>query len=137
MQDPFVGTWTLNLGKSQLDPKYVAAAGTVVFEKDSETGYLMKADGVTEAGERVAERPQRFILDGREHPVPDAPGVTAVAARPDPNTLTTEARMNGTVVGQARYTVSPDGQTLTATATGTGTKGPFETRAVFDRQLQG
>lgn len=137
MQDPFVGTWTLNLGESRLDPSYVAAAGTVVFEKDSETGYLMKAEGVTQAGERVAERPQRFILDGQEHPVPDAPGVTAVATRPDPNTLTAEARVNGAIVGQARYTVSPDGRTLTATATGTGTKGPFQTRAVFDRQVQG
>lgn len=134
MPDPFVGSWTLNLEKSELDPSYVAAAGTVVFETDSESGYLMKAEGVTQAGERVAERPQRFILDGQEHPVPEAPGVTAVATRPDPNTLTAEARMNGAIVGQARYTVSPDGQTLTAIATGTGTKGPFQTRAVFDRR---
>ena len=134
MQDPFVGTWTLNLGQSELDPSYVARAGTVAFERDSESGYLMKAEGVTQAGERVAERPQRFILDGQEHAVPEAPGVTAVATRPDPNTLAAEARMNGAIVGQARYTVSPDGQTLTAIATGTGTKGAFQTRAVFDRQ---
>jgi len=134
MRDPFVGSWTLNLEKSELDPSYVARAGTVAFERDSESGYLMKAEGVTQAGERVAERPQRFILDGQEHPVPEAPGVTAVATRPDANTLAAEARMNGTIVGQARYEVSPDGRTLTATATGTGTKGPFRTRAVFDRQ---
>jgi hypothetical protein len=136
MQDPFVGTWTLNVGKSQLDPSYVASAGTVVFEKDSESGYLMKAEGVTETGERVAERPQRFILDGQEHPVPDASGVIAIATRPDPNTIAAEARMNGAVVGHARYTVSPDGRTLTATAKGMGTKGPFQTTAVFDRQPQ-
>jgi len=134
MQDPFVGTWTLNLGKSELDPSYVAKAGTVVFDRDPGGGYLMTAEGVTQAGERVAERPQRFILDGQEHPVPEAPGVTAVATRPDANTLAAEARMNGAIVGQARYTVSPDGQTLTAIATGTGTKGAFQTRAVFDRQ---
>jgi hypothetical protein len=137
MPDPFVGTWTLNLAKSQLDPSYAAAAGTVVFERDSETVYLMRAEGVTQAGDRVAERPQRFVLDGREHPVADSPGVFAVATRPDATTIVAEARMNGAVVGQARYTVSADGRTLTATATGTGTRGPFETRAVFDRQAQG
>lgn len=137
MQDPFVGTWTLDVGKSKLDPSYLARAGTVAFEKDSETSYLMKAEGVSEAGERVAERPQRFILDGQEHSVPDAPGVVAVATRPDPNTIAAEARMNGAIVGQARYTVSPDGRTLTATAKGTGTKGPFRTTAVFNRQAQG
>jgi hypothetical protein len=136
MQDPFVGTWTLNLGRSELDPSYVAASGTVVFDKDPDGAYRMNAEGVTQAGERVAERPQRFVLDGQEHPVPDAPGVTAIATRPDPNTIAAEARMNGKVVGQARYTVSHDGRTLTATATGTGTKGPFQTRAVFDREGQ-
>ena len=137
MQDPFVGTWTLNVGQSQLDPNYVARAGRVVFERDSDTGYLMKAEGVTEAGESVAERPQRFVLDGQEHAVPDAPGLVAVAHRPDPNTITAVARMNGAIVGEARYAVSPDGRTLTATATGMGTKGPFQTTAVFDRQTQG
>jgi hypothetical protein len=134
MQDPFVGTWTLNLEKSELDSNYVAKAGTVVFEADPEGGYLMKAEGVNQAGERVAEQPQRFILDGNERPVPHAPGVIAVARLLDPHTISGEARLNGQIVGQATYAVSDDGRTLTATATGQGTKGPFRTRAVFDRQ---
>jgi hypothetical protein len=134
MQDPFVGTWTLNLARSTLDPNYVPTAGTLTFEKDAEGAYLMRAEGICSTGERVVERPQRFVLDGQEHPVPDAPGLMGRADRHDPNTLAAEARMNGQIVGQARYTVSADGRTLTATARGQGVKGPFETRAVFERQ---
>jgi hypothetical protein len=38
----------------------------------------MRAEGVCD-GKRVEEQPQRFILDGKERPVPGAPdAVTAV-----------------------------------------------------------
>jgi len=134
MNDIFVGTWKLNVEQSAFDPKHVPTAGTMVFELDSEGVYLMKAEGVTAAGDKVAERPQRFLLDSKEHPVPDIPGLTAVTSRPDSNTLVAEGRMNGKVVGRASYIVSADGRTLTATASGMGTQGPFETRAVFNRQ---
>jgi hypothetical protein len=133
MQDTFVGTWKLNVEKSEFDPKYVPTEGTVTFERDSEGTYLMKAEGVA-GGQRVAERPQRFVLDGKEHAVLDIPGLTGVATLSDPNTITAEGRMNGKTVGQATYSVSAGGKTLTATASGTGTNGPFQTRAVFERQ---
>jgi len=132
--DAFVGIWKLNVERSEFDPKYVPAAGTMLFELDAEGHYVMKAEGITTAGERVAERPQRFIPDGEEHSVADIPGLTTVSTRPDPNTLVAEGRMNGKVVGQATYTVSADGSTLTATASGLGVNGPFKTRAVFNRQ---
>ena len=134
MTDAFVGNWKLDVKQSEFDPKYVPAAGTVLFELDPEGCYLMTAEGITSAGERVAERPQRFVTDGKEHSVADIPGLTTVSTRPDPNTLVGEGRMNGKVVGQATYTVSADGSTLTATASGSGVNGPFKTRAVFNRQ---
>ncbi len=137
MQDVFVGTWKLNVEQSQFDPKHVPAGGSVVFELDPEGCYLMKGEGINAAGERVAERPQRFILDGKEHPIADIPGLTAMSSRLAPNILVAEGRMNGKIVGQATYAVSVDGKTLSATASGMGVNGPFETRAVFDRQVKG
>lgn len=137
MQVTFVGTWKLNLEKSDLDPKHVPLGGTVVFELDSEGWYLMRAEGIDSAGKKVAERPQRFVLDGEEHPIPDMPGLKGSATRPDANTLVGEAKRNGEVVGHGVYEVSADGKTLTATATGMGVNGPFKTRAVFDRQSHG
>jgi hypothetical protein len=133
MQDVFVGTWKLNVERSQFDPKHVPAAGTLVFELDSDGCVLMKAEGINAAGERVAERPQRFIFDGQEHPMADIPGLTGMATRPNANTIVGEGRMNGKVVGKGTYAVSADGKTLSATASGMGVNGPFETRAVFDR----
>jgi hypothetical protein len=137
MSDIFVGTWKLNVEKSEFDPKHVPTAGTLVFERESEGCYLMRAQGVNSAGEKVAERPQRYILDGQEHPIPDIPGLTAFSSSPDPSTLVTEGRMNGKVVGHSTSTVSADGQTLSATASGMGVNGPFKTRAVFDRVAGG
>jgi hypothetical protein len=134
MQGIFVGTWKLSVGQSQFDPKHVPTGGTLVFERDAEGCYLMKAEGINAAGEKVAERPQRFHLDGVERPMAEMPGLTAVSSRPDPNTIVAEGKMNGKVVGKSTSVVSEDGKTLTATVFGLGVNGPFETRAVFNRE---
>ena len=136
MSDVFVGTWKLNVEASEFDPKHVPTAGSVAFELDAEGCYVMKGEGTNAAGEKVAERPQRFILDGQEHPIADIPGLTAMSSRLAPNVLVAEGKMNGKVVGKATYEVSADGRRLSATASGMGVNGPFKTRAVFDRQAE-
>jgi len=136
MQDPFVGTWKLNVEKSEFDANHRPTAGTMVFELDAEGNYLMKADGRGANGEEVKERPAKFIPDGKEHPIPDFPGLKAIATRPDPNTITGEARReDGSVVGGAMYVVSADGMSLTATTSGWDSQlRQFEVRTVWDRQ---
>lgn len=116
MQDPFVGTWQLNVEKSEFDANHRPTAGTMVFELDAQGHYLMTARGRNAKGEEVAERPMKLIPDGNEHPVPDFPGLKSVATRPDANTMTGEARReDGSVVGGGTYVVSADGKSLTAT----------------------
>jgi hypothetical protein len=79
----------------------------------------MRAEGVAQDGRTVAERPQRFILDGRSHPLPDFPELLAVATQPAPHALHGEVRRpDGSIVGEGDYVVSADGTSLTATATG-------------------
>jgi hypothetical protein len=136
MQDPFIGTWKLNTEKSQFDPNHHPAAGTVVFEKSAEGEYLMTAEGITASGEKCKERPTRFVTDGKEHPVPEFAGLTAVATRPDSHTITSEARgEDGSVVGGGTYVVSADGKTLTATNFGYDTQlRQFKQQTVWDRQ---
>jgi hypothetical protein len=76
--------------------------------------YLLKAEGRNAKGEKVAERPTRFILDGKEHPVSDFPGLSTVATRTAPKV---EARRDdGSVAGGGTYVVSADGTLLTARA---------------------
>jgi len=94
----------------------------------------LRPDGVCD-GKHVEEQPQRFILDGREHPVPGAPEVAVVSTLPDPNTLRATARRGDRTVGEGSYTVSADGATLTATVRGIDAQQrPFQTTVVWDRQ---
>jgi hypothetical protein len=137
MQDPFVGTWRLNVEKSKFDANHRPTAGTMVFELDAEGHYLMKAESQNEKGERIAERPAKFILDGKEHPIPDFPGLKTTHSRPDPNTITGEARReDGSVVGGGSWAISADGKSLTATTFGWDAQlRQFKLRTVWDRQL--
>lgn len=134
--DPFVGTWTLNPEKSQFDPNHRPTQGTMVFELDAEGVYLMKAEGLTAKGEKVAERPQRFIPDGKLYPIPDFHGLFAVSTKPDSHTLIGEARReDGSVVGGGTLVVSADGKSLTATNFGYDTQlRQFRQQTVWERQ---
>lgn len=136
MQDPFVGTWKLNVEKSEFDANHRPTAGIMVFELDAQRHYLMTAEGRNGKGEKVVERPARFITDGKEHPIPDFPGLKAVHTRPDPNTIAGEARReDGSVVGSGTYVVSADGKSLTATTSGWDSQlREFKLCTVWDRQ---
>lgn len=48
--DPFIGTWALNAGKSAFDPNHRPARATMRFERD-ETGYRMFAEGAHSDGQ--------------------------------------------------------------------------------------
>jgi len=134
--DPFVGTWKLNPEKCQFDPNHRPTNGTMVFELDAEGVYLMKAEGTTSKGEQVAERPQRFIPDGKLYPIPDFHGLFAVSSKPDSHTLIGEARReDGSVVGGGTMVVSADGQSLTATNFGYDSQlRQFKQQTVWDRE---
>jgi hypothetical protein len=117
--DPFVGTWTLSPEASVFDPRHQPRSATMRFERTPEGDYLMTAEGVNGKGERVAERPQRFVPDGHAHPIAELPDLSVICTTPDGRTLQTEARRgDGSLVGQGTYAVSADGQTLTATTSG-------------------
>ena len=136
MDDPFVGTWKLNPGKSLFDPNHRPTEATMQWQLQPDGTYLMTATGTSAKGERVSERPQHLIPDGRPYPVPDFPGLVAITTRPAPNTLRGEAkREDGTVAGEGTYVVSADGRSLTATTAGFDTQlRRFETQTVWDRQ---
>ena len=131
--DVFSGIWRMNPQKSEFDPNHRPTQGTLRFERES-GGYLMRAEGTCD-GKRVEEQPQRFLLDGKPHPVPGAPGVIGISSLPDPHTLRAEARIGDRVVGEGTYVVSADGSTLTATVRGMDTQQrAFQTTVVWDRE---
>lgn len=130
--DFFSGTWDLNPGDSNFDPNHRPTAATLRFEA-VDGGYLMFAEGVCD-GKVVQERPQRLILDGVAHPVPDAPGIIATAVLVDGHTIRAEARKDDEIVGGGSYEVSLDGTRLTATMSGIDAQlRPFQTVVAWTR----
>ena len=136
MQDLLIGTWKLNPDRSEFDSNHRPSAGTMVFELTPEGHYTLTAEGVTEKGEKCTERPTTLIPDGKEHPVPDFPGLIGIVTRPDLNTLAAEVRReDGSPIGGGTYVVSPDGNSLTATNFGYDTQlRQFKQKTVWDRQ---
>lgn len=131
--DPFTGSWTLNREKSNFDPNHRPRVATMRWDRTID-GYHMQAEGQKDDGQTVVDQ-VTFVLDGREHPVPAAPGFTASSEQPDPHTLRAIGRKDGKVVGEGMYTVSADGRTLTATVRGIDAQHrPFQTVVVWDRQ---
>ena len=136
MQDPFVGTWILNIEKSEFDENHRPREGTMVVESDREGYYLQTAEGINGKGERCTERPMRFIADGEEHPIPDFPGLRYTVTQPDENTMMGEARReDGSVVGGSTTVVSADGRSKTVTNFGYDSQlRQFKQRTVWERQ---
>ena len=136
MHDPFVGTWELNPAESEFDPNHRPSQATMRFELNADGAYVLKAEGVNQKGERVAERPTTFVPDGRPYAVPDFPGLSATTVLEDPHTIRGEVRReDGTIVGGGTYVVSADGKSLTATTAGFDTQlRRFETKTVWDRR---
>jgi hypothetical protein len=135
MDDPFVGTWTLNLTRSQFDPNHRSAQATMTWELDADGAYLLLAEGVNAKGERCTEKPQRLRPDGVAYAVDALPGLTSVTTRPSPTTIRAEAkREDGSLAGEGTYVVAEDGQTMTATTSGFDSQlRQFTMRTVWDR----
>jgi len=135
MSDIFVGTWILNVEKSEFDANHQPKAATMIVSLDAEGNYVQQAQGLNSKGEKVIERTQRLVPDGREHPIEDVPGLKIKTIRLDLLTMTTEAsREDGTVVGGGTTVIAPDGQTKTVTNFGMDAQlRPFQMRTVWDR----
>ena len=136
MQDPFLGTWILNVEKSEFDSNHRPKAGTMVVTIDAEGYYVVKAKGINQKGDEVVERPMRYIPDGVTRPIPDLPGLSAVSTRPAPDTITTEARReDGSVVGGGTTVISADGRSKTVTNFGYDSQlRQFKMQTVWERQ---
>ena len=117
--DSFVGVWKLRPERSAFDANHRPSEATMVFELESEGHYVMRAEGVNGTGQKVAEKPQHFIIDGQARPLPEFPELIVVATRPDAKTLQAKVmRPDGSTVGESLMVVSPDGLALSATTSG-------------------
>jgi hypothetical protein len=134
--DPVVGTWKLNLAKSQYGSGVAPRSLTYKYDLNgNELRYVedrVNADGKTDHLEGAV------TLDGKDRPSPADRAQSADTyseSRVDAYTMLLVLKKGGQPVGSWRNVVSKDGKTLTSTRTGKNSKGdPFTNILVFDRQ---
>jgi ketosteroid isomerase-like protein len=127
-ENPFVGTWTMNMSKSKLDPTFQFKGATLEIAVAGDT-ITMASELVDAAGQtrRVAET---FRTDGVETPGTLNPGVVLMSRWVGPTVLASVAKKDGQVIALVTYEVASDGKTLTSRSSGIMT----EQVSVFDRK---
>jgi hypothetical protein len=135
--DPFMGTWVLNIDKSEFN----ASGGPAVRSRT-----LMispKGDMITHSQEtyRVGQDAVTKIVGDVKYDRKDYPVVGAayeqVSFTRMGNTLTRKAKNRGMEVETATYTVSPDGKTLTIQTTGNNYGVMYGSTQVFEKKAAG
>ena len=131
--DPQLGTWQLNLAKSNFSPGPAPKNQTVKVEMDG------RDQKVTVTGVSVQGTPISFvftnIFDGMPHPVSNPNYDANAVARVDAYTLINSRTKGGKLVGTQTVTISPDGKILTATVVLIDTNGrPIYNVFVYDKQ---
>ena len=134
--DPFVGTWKLNLAKSKYNPGPPPKSGSNIFEP-APGGLKLIVRNVDTGGKPTSfERVE--LYDAKTHPAhgegrigPDA----ISAKRVDPYTIEVTSYKNGKVITHTTRKVSQDGKTMTSTSKGTDAKGqPLDELRFFEKQ---
>jgi hypothetical protein len=129
--DPFTGTWKLNLAKSKL----------LVGDNTKSDVYHMVADDRTIkfTDEVILDKQVRNItvdakFDGKYYPIKGDPDTDAVAYHRNGNTVTVTLQKSGRVVGKDTVVVSRDGQITTVTFTVHSKEKPQIGTAVYEKQ---
>ena len=136
--DPLLGTWVLNVGKSQGPPGSLPDSATVVVS-DAGAGKYRAVSDTSMAGIAIHAE-VTFGFDGADvTPVvtPEMPGgmsITQSAERLSASSYKSTVKMNGAVVATATNEVSADGKTLTVTSTGQGIAAGASSTTIFDRK---
>ena len=134
--NPLVGTWKLNVAKSQFDPGPAPKSliRTVVAQGD---GVKYTFVGVSVDGKPISYG-FSVNFDGKDNPIMGSipSGADTISAqRKDPNTFEASLKKGGNVIGTSKVTVSNDGKVTTVDSNGTdaaGVKG--HDVQVYDKQ---
>jgi len=131
--DNWVGTWKLNVEKSQLGSNAIRAQ-TLTFEATPD-GIKLSTVG-TDAQGQPMKGGYVSKFDGKDVPWAGNPMAdTASPKRIDNNSYENVWKKGGKVTVTAKISVSPDGKTMTVTQSGTDPEGkPVTSTAVYDRQ---
>jgi hypothetical protein len=132
--DNSVGTWKLNMEKSQFTPS-PPVKSLIVTREASDNGIKVtttgeRADGTPVNGSYTAK------YDGKEYPVTGAPYDTIAIKQTDANAFTATQKHSGTKYKTTvRSVISKDGKTMTNSVSGTNADGiPIRYTMVYEKQ---
>jgi hypothetical protein len=138
-QDPWVGTWKLNVAKSKFSPGPAPKSNTLKIEPAPGGALKHTFDGTNAAGETThSERVGK--LDGVPVPVQNVvPSTTnktlSAFRRLDDHSFEVVSTVNGKFTTTNKVVISADGRTMTQTQTGTNAQGqPTNSVQVYERQ---
>ncbi len=130
-EDPFTGTWKLNLSKSKLPPPVpITQTGHIKAGSDA---IQIREEIVNEKGE-TTEVSVSAKFDGKEYPVHGSPFADSVIYdRVDSYTIKGIAKKAGKEVSHETAVISKDGKTMTVNYYATDPTGkPVAAMAVFE-----
>ena len=133
--DPAVGTWTLDLAKSKLDPNEPALKSSVRTYTATPDGLRVSIHSVDADG-TAHDTGSTFTYDGKPHSVSGTTDYDMIAVtRVGTSESKTELIKSGKVVGHLARVVSKDGKTMTVTVDETNAKGAsVHEVTVYERQ---
>ena len=131
--DPVLGTWNLNVAKSNYKPGPAPTSQTRIYEAHPE-GIKVTIKTIHADSESTSvEHPVNY--DGKEHPVTGSSQTDAIALEKiDDYTSEATLKHAGKVIGTNRRSISKDGRTMTITYEGTDQRGAVKNTAVYDKQ---
>ena len=134
--NPLVGVWKLNTAKSHFSAGHDLPVSLILtIEADGPNGIKYQSKNrLVDGSSGGAGYQAKF--DGKDYPVTGTPSYDAVAInRLNANTFIVHFKKGGKIIVDTRYTVAPDGKSLTRV--GTATKSPEDVNhfdELFDRQ---
>jgi hypothetical protein len=133
--DNNVGTWQLNLAKSNYSPGPAPKSQTLKIEAWGDDGVRYAADGVGADGKPTHTEFQAKY-DGKDYPFKGNPDADRLSyKRIDANTLEATTTLKGKNTTMVKVVVSADGKTRTVTQTGTNAQGQaLNITSVYERQ---
>ncbi len=130
--NPFLGTWSLNVAKCKYTVGQPQKELTVTFEQDGDK-IKRTAIGTELDGTPIKEQDSR-AWDGKYHAF-DPPIIMVAVTRVGDHTLDVKVKKDGKLIDRSTMIVSNDGKTMTATRNGADETGRrFEGIDVFEKR---
>ena len=136
-QDPWVGTWKLNLAKSKYEPANLAPKRQTITQDAVADGGMKTVVDAVDAQGKTSHQEYTTMFDGKPTDIKGAPdaNTTRVYKRIDSRTYEYVQSVSGKPTVTSRTVVAADGKTRTITTTGKNVQGQTVNNvAMYERQ---